>query len=153
MGQNLAMTPPRDRLPAYRRWFYAAAVYNALWGAFASLRPDLFLGLAGFTGSGGRVLFQTIGMIVGVYAYGYWLLAREPRRYAGLVWLGLAGKTLGPIGFLVSALRGEIGWAFGGTILFNDLLWWPAFWGFGLRYARRPLEEEAEADRAGFRPL
>ena len=142
---------PDPRLRTFRRWFYAAALYNALWGALAALRPDLFLSLAGYTGEGARVFFQTIGMIVGVYAYGYWLLARDPIRYSGLVWIGLAGKVFGPIGFLVSALKGDIAWAFGLTILFNDLLWWPAFGSFALRYARRPLEPES--DRKGFRLL
>lgn len=132
---------PSDPYRSYRPWFFAAAVYNALWGVAASVAPGFFLGLAGFSGRGAEILFMTIGMMVGVYAYGYWLLARDPRRYAGLIWVGLAGKTFGPLGFLVSALRGDLAWGFGLTILLNDLIWWPAFWSFALRHARRPLDE------------
>ena len=131
-----------DPYRPYCPWFYAAAAYNALWGVAASAFPGFFLGLAGISGRGAEVLFMTIGMMVGVYAYGYWLLARDPRRYSGLIWIGLAGKTFGPLGFLVSALRGELAWGFGLTILFNDLIWWPSFWSFALRHARRPLSEE-----------
>ena len=139
-----------DPYRRYRPWFFAAAIYNAIWGIAASVAPAFFLRLAGIEGRGAEVLFMTIGMMVGVYAYGYWLIARDPERYAGLVWIGLAGKTFGPIGFLISALRGDLNWAFGLTILFNDLIWWPSFWSFALRHARRPLEN---SEAAGFRLL
>jgi hypothetical protein len=39
-------------------------------------------------------------MLVGIYAFGYYLLARDPERYCGLIWIALAGKMLGPAGFL-----------------------------------------------------
>lgn len=133
--------PPVPR--SFRLWFYAAAAYNALWGVAASVAPGFFVQLAGYEGRGANVFFQTIGMIVGVYAYGYWLIARDPARYGNLVWLGLLGKVLGPIGFLVSALRGEIAWPFGLTILFNDLMWWPAMGTFAWRYAREPFPPES----------
>lgn len=132
-------TPPRS----FRRWFYAAAVYNAAWGVAASLAPTFLLRLAGYEGRGLAVLMQTVGMIVGVYAYGYWLIARDPVRYANLVWIGLLGKVLGPLGFLLSAARGEIGWAFGLTILLNDVFWWPAMGLFAYRYARTPFPPES----------
>jgi hypothetical protein len=79
-----------------------------------------------------------MGMMVGVYAYGYYLLAREPRRYCGLIWIGLAGKTFGPIGFVYSAATGTLPWTFGWICVFNDLIWWPIFWRFALTYAREP---------------
>jgi hypothetical protein len=78
-------------------------------------------------------------MVVGVFAYGYWLLARDPVRYCGVVWIGLAGKVLGPLGFVWYAVSGVLPWSFGATILLNDLVWWPAFFLFAFRYARRPL--------------
>ena len=77
--------------------------------------------------------------IVGVYAYAYYLLSRDPLRYCGLVWVGLAGKLLGPVGFLIAALRGELPWSFGWINLTNDLIWLPAFALFAWRYARHPL--------------
>lgn len=86
------------------------------------------------------MLVQVIGMMVGVYAYAYYLLARDPIRYQGVVWVGLAGKMFGPLGFLVSAIRGDLPWHFGLVVLTNDLIWWPSFWAFALKYARRPLD-------------
>ena len=72
-----------------------------------------------------------------MYAYGYYLLARDPRRYAGFIWIALAGKTLGPIGFLYSAATGALPWSFGWICLFNDVVWWPVFWRFALAHGRK----------------
>jgi hypothetical protein len=128
-----------DSARRYRRWFYAAAVYNAVWGIGVVLFPAMLLRIAGVSAAGASPLVQVIGMMVGVYAYGYYLLAREPERYCGLIWIALAGKTLGPIGFLYSVWTGALPWSFVWVCVFNDLVWWPAFWGFALTHARKPL--------------
>ena len=128
-----------DEFRAYRRWFYAAAIYNAVWGIAVVLFPGPILRLAGLESSDASPLVQVMGMMVGVYAYGYYLLARDPKRYCGLIWIGLAGKTFGPVGFVYSAATGTLPWAFGWICLFNDFIWWPVFWTFALTYAKRPL--------------
>ena len=92
----------------YRPWFYAAAAYNLLWGAAVVINPGPLLHLAGMRDRGAIPLAQVIGMMVGVYAYGYYLLARAPDRYAALIWIGLAGKTFGPIGFLYLGFLAEV---------------------------------------------
>ncbi len=125
-----------DRFRAYRPWFYAAAAYNLLWGAAVVIYPRGLLGLAGVSDPRAVPLAQVIGMMVGVYAYGYYLLARAPQRYAAFIWIGLAGKTLGPVGFLYSAATGALPWTFAWVCLFNDVIWWPAFWSFALKNAR-----------------
>lgn len=127
----------------FRRWFAAAAVYNAAWGTAVVIFPSRLLEMAGIADAAAMPLVQVIGMIVGVYAYGYYLLARDPRRYCGLIWVGLAGKTLGPIGFIYSAANGALPWTFGWICVFNDLIWWPAFWSFALRHGRAPLTPPA----------
>lgn len=131
------MTDER-RLKAYRRWFVAAGWYNLIWGLGAILFPTLPFAAFGLPEPNYPSLFQCIGMIVMVYALGYWYIARDPIRYGAFVWIGLLGKTFGPIGFVYAAGTGELPWAFGWTIITNDLVWWPAFWGFALRYAPRP---------------
>lgn len=125
-----------DTFRVYRIWFYAAATYNAAWGAAVTIFPRALLGLAGLNDPAGVPLAQVIGMMVGVYAYGYYLLARDPLRYAHLIWIGLAGKTLGPLGYAYSAAAGSLPWSFGWVIVFNDLIWWPIFWRFAWRYGR-----------------
>jgi hypothetical protein len=128
----------RDAFRGYRAWFYAAAAYNLLWGTAVVLFPRTLLRLAGSSDPAAVPLAQVIGMMVAVYAYGYYLLARAPGRYAALIWIGLAGKTLGPVGFVYSAAAGTLPWSFGWVCVFNDLIWWPAFWAFALTHARTP---------------
>ena len=128
-----------DEFTSSRRWFYAAAIYNVAWGSAVALYPASLLRLSGIDSPRSIPLVQVIGMMVGVYAYGYYLLARDPRRYCGLVWVGLAGKTLGPLGFVYGAMSGALPWTFGWVCLFNDVIWWPAFWRFALVHARAPL--------------
>ena len=126
-------------LRVYRRWFRAAAIYNLVWGTAVVVFPGPLLRIAGMEGAAATPLVQVIGMMVGVYGYGYYLLAREPERYCGLIWIALAGKTFGPLGFVYSAATGTLPWSFGWICLFNDLIWWPIFWRFALRYATRPV--------------
>ena len=126
-----------DQFRGYRCWFYAAALYNLLWAVAVVLFPQPLLDAAGIEDPDTAPFAQVIGMMVGVYAYGYYLLAREPLRYAGFIWIAIAGKTFGPLGFLYSAATSQMSWSFFWVILFNDLIWWPAFWSFALRHARR----------------
>jgi hypothetical protein len=120
--------PPHPGLPAWARsWLLAAALYNLLWGAFIVLFPDALFTWSGMELPRYPQIWQCVGMIVGVYGVGYWLAARDPLRHWPIVLVGLLGKVLGPIGFLDAAMSGSLPWAFGWTILSNDLLWWPAF--------------------------
>jgi hypothetical protein len=66
-------------------------------------------------------------MIVGVYGVGYLAAASDHRRHWPIVLVGLLGKVLGPLGFGVALIRGELPAAFGVTILTNDLIWWIPF--------------------------
>ena len=128
-----------DEFRRYRRWFYAAALYNAVWGSAVVLFPGLLLRVTDPNATLALPFVQVTGMMVGVYAYGYYLLARDPKRYCGLIWIALAGKTLGPVGFVYSSTLGALPWSFGWVCVFNDLIWWPAFWRFALTHARAPV--------------
>ncbi len=127
-----------DEFRHYRRWFYAAAIYNSVWSSVVILFPGALVRIANINATTGALPFVRVtAMMVGVYAYGYYLLAREPQRYCGLIWIALAGKTLGPLGFVYSASTGALPWSFGWICVFNDAIWWPVFWRFALKYARR----------------
>lgn len=127
--------PRRSIVQRFRPWFLAATIYNVLWGTAVVLFPIATLRLVGAEVNL-PAIWQSVGMMVQVYALGYWLLYRDPKRYAAFIWIALLGKTFGPVGYLWSVSQGAIPPAFGWFILFNDLLWWPAFWSFALRYAR-----------------
>ena len=111
----------------YRPWFYAAALYNLVWGAVTILFPFLFFDLIGMERPLYPALWQVVGMFVLVYAPAYWWAARNPYRHRHLILIGLLGKVLGPIGFVWTLGSRELPLAFGWTNLTNDLIWWPAF--------------------------
>jgi len=118
-----------DPLASYRPWFYAAALYNLLWGSLTILFPHLFFQLIHVSVSDALPLslWQCIGMFVLVYAPAYWWAGRYPARYRHLILIGLLGKVLGPVGFVWAYLHGQLPLAFGLTNLTNDVIWWPAF--------------------------
>ena len=119
-------------LRRYRGWFFAAALYNAIWGTLVGLFPDVIFRWIGAPPPNYPALMQCIGMMVGVYAIGYWLIAIDPIRYGPFVYVGLAGKVLGPLGFLWAASQGQLPWSFGWVNVANDLIWLPAFIAFAL---------------------
>jgi hypothetical protein len=110
-------------------------IYNLAWGLAVVVSPDWFLWLSRQEGAAAP-LARSIGMMVAVFAYGYLLLARDPERYAPFIWIALAGKAAGVVGYLACALAGSLPWRFGLVTAFNDLLWLPVFGRFALQYAR-----------------
>ncbi len=114
-------------LARYRPWFYAAALYNLLWGSLTILFPRLFFQLIGASVPSLLPLWQCIGMFVLVYAPAYFWAGRHPERHAHLIAIGLLGKVLGPIGFVWAVANGQLPLAFGLVNLTNDIIWWPSF--------------------------
>jgi peroxiredoxin len=126
-------TAGRGRSASLRstRWMsivlLAAAAYNVLWGASVVLAPAAWFQLAGMEPPRYVELWQCIGMIVGVYGVGYAVAAASPLRHWPIVLVGFLGKLLGPIGFVVAAVSGNLPWTVGWLILTNDLIWWIPF--------------------------
>lgn len=112
---------------AARRWLYAAAIYNLVWGAFIVLAPTALFTWCDMEPPRYVPIWQCVGMIVGVYGIGYGIAARDPDRHWPIVLVGLLGKIFGPIGFVQAVITDTLPVRFGWTILTNDLLWWPAF--------------------------
>lgn len=127
-----------DSLNRYRGWFYAAAIYNLVWGTVNVVFPTALFDLLGMPHPNYLPLWQVVGMLVLVYAPAYWWAARAPYRHRHLVLIGLLGKIMGPIGFAWAVLTGSLPLAFGWTIVTNDLVWWPAFFSF-VRDASRQI--------------
>jgi len=114
-------------LRRFRPWFYAAAVYNFVWGSVTVLFPNLFFDLIGEPRPESPALWQVVGMFVLVYAPAYWWAGRYPERHPHLIMIGLLGKVLGPVGFVWAAVNGQLPLSFGLVNLTNDLIWWPSF--------------------------
>ncbi|MHB8862909.1 MAG: SelL-related redox protein, partial [Pirellulaceae bacterium] len=72
-------------------------------------------------------IWQCVGMMVGVYGVGYWMASRAPYRLWPIVFVGLLGKLLGPLGFAAVAMQEGLPWSWGIMILLNDVIWWIPF--------------------------
>lgn len=104
-----------------------AGIYNIVWGTSVILFPNLFFDLTGMPRPSYPMIWQCVGMIVGVYGVGYWLAARNPLKYWIITLVGFLGKIFGPIGFAFYLVQGAFPLLFGLTIISNDLLWWIPF--------------------------
>jgi len=70
-------SPPNHASPRWMARLVAAGIYNLLWGARTVLRPAWLFQLTGMHLPNDPVIWQCVGMIVGVYGIGY--LAAAPR--------------------------------------------------------------------------
>lgn len=104
-----------------------AGIYNILWGISVIFLPDLFFNLTDMEIPRYPMIWQCVGMIVGVYGVGYWVAARDPLRHWPITLVGFLGKIFGPIGFAYYLIQGVFPLTFGLTIMTNDLLWWIPF--------------------------
>jgi hypothetical protein len=101
----------------------AAAVYNILWGAWVVLFPGHVFALVGMEQPLYPMIWQSVGMIVGVYGIGYAIAATDPGGQWPIVLVGFLGKVFGPIGFVYHYWLGNFPAAFWRVTLFNDLIW------------------------------
>ena len=117
----------KDARPWMTKILIAAGLYNLIYGGWVVLFPSSAFEMLEMEPPRYLFLWQCIGMIVGVYGVGYIVAARDPIRHWPIVLVGLLGKIFGPIGFLQTAMMGDIPWSFGFVIIFNDLIWWIPF--------------------------
>lgn len=113
-----------------------AAIYNIVWGLFVISCPQLAFNWLGLSPPNYPSIVQCLGMVIGVYGIGYWIAARDAATHWPIVLVGLLGKVFGPIGFIYTALKGELPWSLGITILTNDLAWWLPFTAILIHAAR-----------------
>lgn len=104
-----------------------AAVYNLLWGAWVVLFPQHFFKVLGMAPTNYPMIWQGMGMVIGVYGVGYWLAAYNPLRHWPMVFVGLLGKVFGPIGFFLNYWNGTVPFNFFYTLITNDFIWWVPF--------------------------
>jgi len=124
---SLAIENRKSKIASPPLWMasvlWAAAVYNILWGALIVLFPLAPFRWAGMPPPNYPMIWQCVGMIVGVYGVGYACASRNPYRHWPIVLVGFLGKLFGPIGFLVAAARGGLPWVAGWINVTNDLIW------------------------------
>lgn len=104
-----------------------AAVYNVLWGAWVVLWPQHFFEVLGMELINHPMIWQGMGMVIGVYGIGYWLASYHPLRHWIIVLVGFLGKIFGPMGYVLNLLQGMEYPQFGYMLITNDLIWWIPF--------------------------
>lgn len=105
----------------------AAGVYNVLWGIWVVLFPDQFFVFTGMEVPNQLMIWQGMGMVIGVYGLGYWWAAQQPLVHWPIVLVGFLGKIFGPMGFFMNYAMGTVPFSFFYTLLTNDFLWWIPF--------------------------
>lgn len=105
----------------------AAAIYNVLWGAWVVLFPLHFFELVGMSEPTHPMIWQGMGMVIGVYGLGYWWAAQDPVTHWPIVVVGFLGKIFGPIGFILNYVQGLVSFEFIYTLITNDFIWWIPF--------------------------
>lgn len=104
-----------------------AGIYNILWGAWVVLFPNQFFELVGMEPINHPMVWQGMGMVIGVYGLGYYWASYNPLVHWPIVAVGALGKLFGPIGFVFNYLQGYVPGSFIYTIIPNDLIWWIPF--------------------------
>ena len=104
-----------------------AAVYNILWGLWVVLFPGHFFQLVGMEPMTHPMVWQGMGMVVGVYGLGYWWASFNPLRHWPIIAVGFLGKIFGPLGFCINYLTGQVPFSFIYTLITNDFIWWIPF--------------------------
>jgi hypothetical protein len=121
-----------DRTPMKRRRFHQfvfvlAGLYNIAWGIYSSIDPQWMFRFAGMPLQNYPEVFACLAMVIGLYGLLYLEVARAPENGWRIAAVGLAGKVLGPIGWLYLVTTGR--WSPSTIILCvtNDLIWWAPF--------------------------
>ena len=123
----------------HRVLFLLAGVYNLAWGAFTISDPQWLFRFAGMPLQSYPEIFACLGMVIGLYGILYLEAARVPERGWLLAAVGLAGKLLGPAGWLYFVSSGRLPLGTVVLCLTNDFIWWIPF-GLYLHDARpRPF--------------
>ncbi len=104
-----------------------AAIYNLSWGAWVVLFPQHFFELTGMDPINHALVWQGMGMVIGVYGLGYWWASQDALTHWPIVAVGLLGKIFGPLGFVINYLTGRVPYEFIYTLFTNDFIWWIPF--------------------------
>jgi small multidrug resistance pump len=104
-----------------------AAIYNIIWGAWVVLFPNHFWELVGMEPLNYPMVWQGMGMVIGVYGLGYWWASYNPLRHWPIIAVGFLGKIFGPLGFFMNYAQGKVPFEFFYTLITNDFMWWIPF--------------------------
>src|SRR3989442_10292330 len=141
-----------NRVPYYRIVFTLAALYNLGFGLWAGFSPGSFFDRFELRQPPYPAIWSCLGMVVGTYGLGYGYAALRLERATPFIAIGLLGKILGPIGWLVTVHSGEWPARTFPLVLFNDVVWWLPFALFLIAVAGLACDLGAESLFIGWLP-
>jgi hypothetical protein len=124
LGKSINTTTPRWMTNSLK----LAGIYNLIWGAWVVIFPLHFFQLVGMPDPEPVLIWQGMGMVIGVYGLGYWWASTDPVRHWPIVAVGFLGKIFGPAGFVMNYLTGKVPFDFFYTLITNDFIWWVPFY-------------------------
>ena len=116
-----------SRAAVYRIILALAAAYNVALGAWAVLAPQAFFELFALEAPRHPGVWSCLGMVLGCYGLLYAWAALHLERARPIVAVGLLGKVLGPVGWLLSVDAGEWPVRTVTLVLLDDVIWWLPF--------------------------
>lgn len=119
--------PAAHLAPWMRPLLIAAGIYNLIWGGFVLAFPLQPFQWAHMPPPNYPEIWQSVGMIVGVYGVGYIIAASNPVRHWPIILVGFLGKLFGPIGMVNAIWTHKLPPVAGYVCLTNDLIWWVPF--------------------------
>lgn len=132
--------------------FALAGAYNLGWGAYSALDPQWLFRYAGMAPMNHPEIFACLAMVIGIYGFLYWQVARDPEHGVPVAAIGLLGKVLGPIGLAQLIVSGA--WPVKSIVLCvtNDFIWWIPFAWYLLDARGTSASSAAHAARRSARP-
>lgn len=115
------------RARLYRLIFLLAAIYNVGFGLWTGLAPREFFRLFDLLPPRYPSIWQCLGMVVGLYGLLYAWAAFHLEGARTIIAVGLIGKILGPLGWILTVRGAELPVRTFPLIVFNDLVWWLPF--------------------------
>ena len=113
--------------PWHKTVLRLAAIYNVAWGIWVILFPQQFFSVTGMEPINHPMIWQGMGMVIGLYGLGYWWASFNPIQFWPIVAVGMLGKLFGPLGFVFNYFTNSVSIGFGYTLITNDLIWWIPF--------------------------
>ncbi|MFT6112212.1 MAG: hypothetical protein ACJAXV_000999 [Bacteroidia bacterium] len=104
-----------------------AAIYNILLGAWVVLFPNHFFDLVGMVPLNPLMVWQGMGIVLGIYGLSYWWSSYNPMQHWPIVAVGFLGNIFGLLSFAFTYTKSNISFEFIYTLLTNDFIWWVPF--------------------------
>lgn len=108
---------------------FAAGIYHLLFAVWAVLWPHLYFDWIGVDRPNHPLLWQAVGMIMGVLGFCFLVAAKNPIHHWMVVLVGFIKFSLGIIGFTGAIFHHEISPHSAWLMTADDLIWWPLFVG------------------------